>query len=116
MKNRMVKIKVILFLTFFAIAGELKAWQFVANVDHNSLEIGDIVTVSYTLSGASGSEFQPPAFTSFRIISGPNVSQSYNMGSQVSISSSYSYVLQAMKTGKTVLRPASIFVNGNKLY
>src|SRR6185437_5500370 len=114
MKNRIIRIA--LFLSFFAIAAGTKAQQFIASIDHNSLETGDIVTVSYTLSGVSGSQFQPPAFTNFRIISGPNVSNSISIGSQVYRSSSYSYVLQAVRAGKTVLQPASIQVNGQKVY
>jgi len=109
-------IKIIIFSIFFALAGGLKAQQFTASADHNSVGLGDIVQVSYTLNGANGSEFQPPAFSNLRIISGPNISNSINMGAHVSISSSYSYVLQAIKIGKVIIRSASISVNGKRIF
>ena len=109
-------IKTIIFSIFFALAGGLKAQQFTASIDHNSVGLGDMVQVSYTLNGANGSEFQAPAFPNLRIISGPNISNSVNMGAHVSISSSYNYVLQAIKIGKAVIRPAAIKVNGSKVF
>jgi len=108
-------IKSILFSIFFAVTGGLKAQQFIASVDHNSVGLGDMVQLSYTLTGANGSEFQAPDFSNLRIISGPNVSSSINMGAHVSMSSTYSYVLQAIKMGKAVIRPASIAVNGKRI-
>jgi len=114
MKNSIIK--VLFFSLFLAFAGGLKAQQFIASADHNAMGLGDMVQVSYTLNGASGTEFQPPAFTNLRIISGPNISSSINMGGHVSISSSYSYVLQAIRTGKTVIRPAAITIGGRRVF
>lgn len=79
-------IKIIIFSIFFAIAGALKAQQFTASIDHDAVGLGDMVQVTYTLNGANGSFFQPPAFSNLRIISGPNISSSINMGAHVSMS------------------------------
>ena len=109
-------IKAIIFSIILSSAGSLKAQQFTASVDHNAVGLGDMVEVSYTLNGANGSDFQAPAFPNLRIISGPNISNSINMGAHVSMSSSYSYVLQAIKTGKINIRPAAITVHGKRVF
>src|ERR1019366_8682522 len=85
----------------------VNAQKFTASADHTSVPVGGTLQVSFTVSDDNGTAFQPPAFNGFRILSGPNISNSININGRMTISNSFSYVLQAVKSGKLIIPPAS---------
>jgi len=79
---------------------------------------GEIFTLSFSVN-ANGKNFNPPNFENFTIISGPNTSvqhrSSYVNGrSTQSITNSFSYYLQADKTGTYTIPAATITVDKKK--
>lgn len=80
--------------------------------------MGKPFQITYT-ANAKVSDFKAPAITNFDILAGPFKSESYssqivngNMSSSVSIS--FTYTLQAQKTGTFTIPSAGITANGNK--
>ncbi|MBI5219424.1 MAG: protein BatD [Bacteroidia bacterium] len=84
----------------------------------NVVEVGEQFRLVFSVN-AKGTDLKLPPLTDFNILSGPSSSSSTNMqviNGQVSQSSSYSYtyILQAIKTGKFTISPATITVNGKQ--
>ena len=92
------------------------AQQFVASVEEIDARVNEPFQVSYTFSGSSInnlSNFSPPSFENFMILSGPNQSTSIQIinGAQ-SASITYSFVLQAKSVGTFTIGSASISQSG----
>jgi hypothetical protein len=92
------------------------AQQFVASVEEIDATVNEPFQVSYTFSGSSInnlSNFSPPSFENFMILSGPNQSTSIQIinGAQ-SASITYSFVLQAKSVGTFTISSASINQSG----
>jgi hypothetical protein len=89
--------------------------SFTASVDRNRIAMGEQIEITFTLNG-SGKNFQPPPFSDFLVLSGPN--QSTNMqyiNGAMSQSVAYSYVLQPRAEGKFTIGAATIESNGKKI-
>ncbi len=85
----------------------------------NVVQQGERFQLVFSLN-ASGSNFNPPDLSNFRLIAGPSPSTSYstqNINGRVSqsINQSYTYYLQALKEGSFKIPPARITANG-KVY
>jgi len=84
----------------------------------NALEMTtqDMVTVTFTLSNANGTDFRPPAFEGFLVRSGPNrsVRSTFSDGRR-SMENAIYYSLIPERTGKLVIGPASIKVGGKTM-
>jgi hypothetical protein len=101
-----------LFLSNFLVAQE---GSFTASVDRNRIAMGEQIEITFTLNG-SGSNFQPPPFNDFQVLSGPNQSQSMQfINGSMSQSISYSYALQPRSEGKFTIASATVESNGKKL-
>ncbi len=109
----------IILLFFTSLASSLFAQQpveFSASTDAKQVVVGGYFEVSFTLENAQGSNFQPPAFKNFNLLSGPNQSISTSsFNGKWTRTLTYSYNLQPKKTGKFTIAPASIEVDGKKL-
>jgi hypothetical protein len=90
---------------------------FTASVDKNKVSMGEQFEITFTLNGStSGSNFRPPSFNDFIILSGPNQSTSMQfINGAMSASISYSYILQPRAEGKFVIPPAFINYGGKQL-
>ncbi|MFH1319467.1 MAG: BatD family protein [Bacteroidota bacterium] len=89
--------------------------KFTASASKNKVAVGEQFKVTFTLP-ASGSNFRPPPFEYFQILSGPN--QSTNMqwiNGKTSYSTTYSYILTPIKEGKYSIGSASITSDGKTL-
>ena len=72
--------------------------------------------VSFTLENGDGSNFQPPSFRQFQILSGPSRSMSTTIiNRKISKKITYSYTLQSNKVGKFTIGSATILVDGKQL-
>ncbi len=90
--------------------------SFQASSDARQVVIGNTFTVSYTLKNADPSDFTPPNFKNFQILSGPSQSTSVSIiNGRKSQEIGYSYVLQPKSIGKYRINPASILANGKKV-
>src|SRR5258706_366588 len=91
--------------------------SFTASVDNNRVALGEQFEITFSLGGTSaGSNFQPPPFTDFLVVGGPNQSTSMQfINGSVSSSVSWSYVLQPKAEGKFAIGRATIDYGGKKL-
>jgi len=108
----------LLFTIFFLLSSFQASYsqQFVASVEEINAYDNEPFQVSFTFSGPNInnlSNFSPPSFENFMILSGPNQSTSIQIinGSQ-SASITYSYVLQAKSVGNFTIGSASINQSG----
>ena len=78
------------------------------------MEVGQRIQVTFTVN-ENASNFRPPSFSDFGMLSGPNQSQSMQyVNGNVSRTTSISYILQAVKEGTFTIGAASIIVGGKK--
>ncbi len=107
--------KLITILITLSFAGVSFGQKFSATVNRNQVGVGEHFKLTYTIE-AQGNRFTPPNFSGFRVLSGPNQSQSMQyINGQMSASLSISYVLRAEKMGEFTIPPATISANGKTL-
>lgn len=95
--------------SFYSMGAKVK---FTAKVSHQVVEVGQRFQVTFTVNSRGGN-FTPPDFESFRLLGGPNQSQSMQyVNGQASHTTSLSYILTATKTGTFTIGAARIQVNG----
>ena len=117
--SKVISIKLIsLFVFYFLLVTPrlVFAQEFTASVDETTVSENDRFQVSFTFSGSTInnlSNFSPPSFENFMILSGPNQSTSIQIinGAQ-SASLTYSFVIQAKSIGTFTIGLASIEQNG----
>ncbi len=89
---------------------------FEASTDARQVVLGGYFEVTFTLANANGTNFQPPPFTNFSLLSGPSQATSVSsVNGRWSRTMSFSYVLQPRKVGKFTIGPASIVADGKNL-
>ena len=112
MKNLLIHI----LLLALVIAYTVNAQSFSASVNNTTVGLNDRFQVTFTFEGTdinSLSDFSPPNFAGFMILSGPNQSTSMQIiNGAVSASLSYSYYLQPKNLGKFTIGNASIKYKG----
>ena len=85
-------------------------------MDKDTVLAGEVLRISFEVSGGSISEFTPPEFTGFQIIAGPNVSSSFSMiNGKVDQKAAYNFILRAIESGDQNIAPAKILV-GDTLF
>lgn len=89
---------------------------FEAFADARQVLANQYFELTFTLKNAEGSNFSPPAFNNFAILSGParGISTTIING-KVSKEMSFTYTLQPRSVGNFTIGPASIQVNGQRL-
>ncbi len=86
-----------------------------SKVNRSTVNVGENFQVSFDIEG-DGSNFTPPSFEDFGLLSGPNKSSSMQwINGNFSSSVSYSYILRAMSEGEFNIGPASIKVKGKTI-
>jgi hypothetical protein len=99
-------------LLLCVLAGSANAQKFTGTVDKTVVGQYDRFQAYFTIDGAdvnSLSNFRPPVFSGFKILSGPNQSTSMQIiNGKVSGSLTYSYVLQPTSIGDFTITSASI--------
>ncbi|MCI5080080.1 MAG: BatD family protein [Saprospiraceae bacterium] len=107
-----MKSRIIFLLLSIFFCGSLQAQEgskFTVTISTDSILLGNYFMVTFTLENAEGSNFQPPVFEGFNVISGPNTSSSFSMiNGDVTQSVAYSYYLEPMDVGSYYIAPASI--------
>lgn len=91
------------------------AQNFSVSPPQTTIGLQETFTLSYTLSGAELRDFQAPNFSNFRIVGGPNKSQSITMtNGSVARSISISYILLPQKIGTFTIPPATVVTDNKK--
>ncbi len=107
--------KNILFLLLI-VPAILKAQSFEASADNNTVGLNDRFQVTFTFEGNdinSVSNFNPPNFDGFMVLSGPNQSTSMQIiNGAVSASIAYSFYLQPKNTGRITIGSATVRYKG----
>ncbi len=118
-----IKLKLIIkmklfFLIWNVIQLTVFAQSFTASVNNNKVGVNDRFEVSFTFSGKDVNalrNFNPPDFSNFLTLSGPNQSTSMQIINGVlSASRTYSFILQPRSIGKFTIGSASIEFDGQK--
>ena len=112
----MKKIFIFLFSTIFALNNYAQNLSVDLSVDKNPVSIDDRLTLTFNIKNATeGSiDFNPPK--NFKILSGPNQSQSMSfVNGKRENSTSISYVLKPFKKGTFKIQPAKL-ITTNKEY
>lgn len=108
----------LLFSLLFLLYGFSSAQSpvFEAFADARQVLANQYFELTFTLKNAEGSDFSPPAFNNFAILSGParGISTTIING-KVSKEMSFTYTLQPRGPGNFTIGPASIQVNGQRL-
>ena len=87
--------------------------RFEASTNAKQVVEGSYFDVSFTLYDGSGSQFTPPDFSDFIVISGPNRSVSTSMiNGKVNREMSYNYTLQPRRKGTFVIGSATVKSGG----
>jgi len=107
-------------LLFFCAMSAVVAAQgdvrFEATTDARQIVLSGYFTATFTIHDAEGTNFQPPNFKNFNVLSGPGITSSFTMNNgKRSQSKGISYQLQPKKIGKFTIGPATINVNGKTL-
>lgn len=111
-----MKQKLILILFLLPVLAFSQPVSFEASTDARQVVLGNYFEITFTLNNANGSDFRPPSFGEYKILSGPNQSVRTTMvNGQVTRSIAYSYYLQPRRVGKATVDEASIRVSGKIL-
>jgi uncharacterized membrane protein len=113
-----VSVFLIVIMSFVASKGFSQDVQFTGRAKQVAA-VGETFTLVYTLN-AQGSGFQGPRIQGFDMLSGPNTStsssiQSVNGRTSMSITYSFTYLLQAQREGSFDIPPATVSANGKQV-
>ncbi len=113
----MFKLNIKLLTTiFFLISYAVFPQTFNATVNNTTVGLNSQFQISFTFSGTNINgikSFNPPSFSNFMVLSGPDESTSMQIiNSSVSASKTYTYYLQPKKMGKFTIDAATINFNG----
>jgi len=98
---------------FIAAQGNVR---FEATTDARQIVLSGYFTATFTIHDAEGTNFQPPNFKNFNVLSGPGITSSFTINNgKRSQSKGMSYQLQPRKVGQFTIGPATINVNGKTL-
>jgi len=97
---------------FIIFSTHLSAQKLTASVNKNPVAVNEQFQLSFELT-SNGSNFKPPSFSDFNVLSGPNQSTSMQfINGRMSQSISLSYILQPKKEGTFTIEPAAIETGG----
>lgn len=105
----MKKLFFIFCLSLTALATQGQKNPFIAKLSQDTVLLGNAFVLTFTLNNVAGDYFEPPHFSDFRVVSGPNQSAFFSMNNgEVLQSISYSFHLEPLKTGHHFIPPAYI--------
>ena len=109
--------KYIIYILFISVSIlPLQAQKFTAFVNKNKVNTGETIQLTFRLEGANGGDISYPDLGQFRVLGGPNRSQTMQIiNGQMSQSVSYSFFLRADKEGSYTIGKASMVIEGKTL-
>lgn len=112
------KSKICGFLLLFAIVfGRVEAqFRFSTQVSSTKVGLNDPFQVNFVLeNGSQVSGFEPPSFNGFQVLQSSQSNSVNDINGQVSMSMTYSYLLQAQSIGAYTIEGATARESGNKV-
>lgn len=107
-----LKTYILLFLTVISTGVISAQVKFEAKVSKSKLGINERLRVDFEMN-TDGDNFNPPSFSDFTVVGGPNQSVSHSWINGVrSFTKTYSYFLAPKKTGKITIGQATIEIEG----
>jgi len=89
--------------------------KFTASVSSNQVGTGEQFQIDFSVS-ANAENFNPPSFSGFQVLSGPNQSTSMtSINGNTTVSNAFSYILMPVKEGEFTIGAATIVVNGHRM-
>jgi hypothetical protein len=111
-----IKIKTLFFVLLVPLLSWTQNVRFEAVSDARQVVLGGTFQVEFTIYNGNGTNFTPPPFRNFEILSGPNESSRVSIiNGKSSQSYGLSYVLQPKRVGKFTIGPATVQVDGKTL-
>ena len=102
--------------TIFSFVLQAQDVSFEATADARELVENEYMEVTFTLKNAQGTNFQPPKFKGFNVLSGPSRSNRMTIiNGQRSQEMSYGYTIQPKQKGTYKIGPASISIGGKTM-
>ena len=118
-RSKVKDLKPLFLFTFYFLLVFLQvsySQEFTASVNETTVTDNERIQVSFTFAGSNIndlSEFSPPSFNNFLILSGPSQSTSIQIiNGARSASLTYSFIIQARSVGTFTIRSASIVQGG----
>lgn len=106
----------LLFFHFIFLTFAQNKSVFFANASAKEVMEGTTFSVEFVMNDIRGSDFRPPIFNNFDVISGPNTTSSYqNLNGKVSQQVKYGFILRPLKPGRYTIGAATCMYNGQKL-
>jgi len=107
---------IILFLFVSFSYGKVWAQSFTVNPAATKMGLNQNMQVDFVAEGSNISEFKPPVFGAFNVLSGPRQSSmTTNFNGKITESYTFTYILQPTVKGKLTIGAASVKING-KVY
>ncbi len=114
MNAHIVKLYALFFFVFVSFTAN--AQSFTASAGANFVGKNGYVTIRYEIKDLNASSFQPPVFTDFDVVSGPNQESGMtSVNGAVTRYVALSFVLRPKKTGSFTIPPATIVANGKTM-
>lgn len=111
----MIKQLSFIFFVFCGLLAHAQNEKLEVKLSRDVVSVGQRFQISFSVD-ASASDFQPPSFTGFRILSGPNQSRRMQyINGQMSASSSWSFILMATEEGIHSIPSATVRTDGGIL-
>ncbi len=109
-------VRILIYCFIFLIGNTLNAQaRFEATSDAKQATVGSEVVIQFTLYGAKGAGFQPPAFKNCTVISNSNKSSFSIVNGKATQSMTYQYLISPQKVGRLRIASARIKVGKNTL-
>jgi len=111
--------KIILFIAVLMFTLNLSAQQdvvFSANIDKDTLRIGEVFKIEFALEGGSFNDVEIPDFEGFEIVSGPYQSMETQItNGEIYQRISYGFRLRPTHSGELIIQPATAQVKGETM-
>lgn len=105
----------IVILLLFTLTVPAQQVKFFSQIDAKQVVEGSTFTIQFTIENADADNFSPPNFSPFKVISGPSQSfRSTFINGKSSKSTTYGYMLQAVKPGKYTIPAATLTLGGKE--
>ncbi len=110
-----MKLKLLIYICFVALASHVRGQSFVAQVSKNKVQVGEEFQLVFTLN-TNGGNIRFPDLKDFDVYGGPNQSNNITVINGVmSQSYTFSFFLAAKKEGKLTIGPASVMITNQKV-
>lgn len=110
-----MKLKLLIYTCFVALAMHVQGQSFVAQVSKNKVQVGEEFQLVFTLN-TNGGNIRFPDLKDFDVYGGPNQSNNITVINGVMTQSyTFSFFLAAKKEGKFTIGPASVMITNQKV-